>query len=218
MDRVVRHIREMSNGIENIQQVSHEKALELAIAAYNRKPQKRMNNISPREVVERGFFEKPWQILSSIPNDNYFDYFENKQIIDKKMAFAKKEFPFMQPVHISRDRIFRKKTKKEHLFAKKSFEPAFTTEIFYVISYKRPVLFSEPVMLKICDARGEIFPKGFYSYQLKKALIFTSQKLKIDNVIKSFYKDKVKYNVVQLQKFGKKTFDIKHSNMKFFDK
>ena len=218
LDRVVRQIREISNAIENIQKVNTVKAFELAIATYNRKPQKSMHNKSPIEISERGFFEKPWQILCSKTNNAHFDYFENKKIIDKKMANAKKYFPILQAVHVSRDRFFIKRTKKTKIFAKRSFEPAFTSEIFYVTSYKRPVIFSEPVMMKICDAKGNIFPKSFYSYQLKKALVFTSQKMKIDNVVKSFYKNGVKFNVVQFQKFGKRTFDINQSNMNFFEK
>ena len=71
-------------------------------------------------------------------------------------------------------------------------------------------------MVKVCDAKGQVFPKSFYSYQLKKGFVFTSQKLKISNVIKTFYKKGIKYNLVHFEKFGKRNFDIKHSEMKYF--
>ena len=216
MDRVVRQLRDMANAIENIQDLSPDKSMEMAIVTYNRKTQTILNNFSPRQVVERGYFEWPWQILSSKVKTDHFNYIENKKIINKKMALMKKEYPLLQAVHISRDNYFNKKINKASTFTKTTVQPAFTSEIFYVLSYKRPIFHEEGIMVKVCDAKGQVFPKSFYSYQLKKGFVFTSQKLKISNVIKTFYKKGIKYNLVHFEKFGKRNFDIKHSEMKYF--
>ena len=218
LDRVVRQLRDTSNAIENIQQISPDKAMEMAIGTYNRKKQTILKNISPREVLERGYFERPWQILSSKVIHDHFNYSENKKIIDKKMALTKKEFPLLQAVHISRDSFFNKKIDKASTFTKHTLQPAFTSELFYVMSYKRHIYHKEGIMIKICDAKGQMFPKSFYSFQLKKAFVFTCQKLKISNVVRSIYRQGTKYNIVQFEKFGDRTFDVKHSDMKYFEK
>ena len=128
-----------------------------------------------------------------------------------------KNIPLCSQFILAETSFFRQKYDVRGHFAKKSFEPAFTSELFYIESYKRPVLCSEPVMFKLCNASGQTFPKSFYSYQIKKAIVLTSQKLKVKCKKKTFYRNGIKYNIVNFEKFGNKPFEIKQANMKFYD-
>ena len=126
------------------------------------------------------------------------------------MKIYEKKIPILSPVQI---------VTNKGLFKKKSETPGFSREIFYIHHLKRPTLFNEGILFKLCNASGEILSPAFRSYELKRATLRSADKFRISSILSKRKINKQTVYSVKIEEFPQNmVFDIKASEMKFLKK
>ena len=113
----------------------------------------------------------PWEVIS---NQKGFDYIENRNEINKKMENAQKTYPVLSAVRI---------IKHKHVFSKKSIVSPCSKQIFYIYMHKRPLIYSEPILIKVIDVFGKIKTDVFHTNELKKVNISFEDKPIISRIV-----------------------------------
>ena len=98
---------------------------------------------------------RPWELGNRPRNE---DLSKNLAAIKQKLKEAQKEFKLNSPVRI------RVTTK---LISKASTQRLWSEEVYFVASFRTPLLSREPVCFKLKDSNGKILKGIFYSFELK---------------------------------------------------
>ena len=152
----------------------------------------------------------PWSVLSDKNDEKLkeFDFVENNKLIDKKMSSLQKKLPILSNVKLWTSR---------RQFAKGELSEQWTTETFYVTGFKRPLLHTEPVLIKISDRAGTELKGVFRDNELKivphKGLLTVTDF--VDKVKKE--RQTPAYYIVTIDTFGKTMFfKINNDQLKNF--
>ena len=177
VERLIRTLQEMiSVNLENIEtKEQYKKEFKLVLNIYNNQTHSFLNT-SPKSYLEsKEINSEPW----NIKKQNNFNYFKNKKIIQKHLKLIKKQFPINQPV-----RMF-KKVKK---YYKHSQFSTWSNQIYFVNSYKIPLLSESDIGIYLEDQSGKKLNGITYKNNLKKVKI--PDYMKIKKII-TFLKKKV---------------------------
>lgn len=136
LDRCIRTIRSISNNIKNLGGKSEKDAFIESIKIFNKSPKKSLGFKSPNQIIHEGYILSPWKFLSG-QKIRYFNYKENKAVIDRKMILAKRQMKTLTPVRISRTKI--KAIRKNNTFKKRSLMAGWTKEVYFIFGHKSKI-------------------------------------------------------------------------------
>lgn len=152
----------------------------------------------------------PWSLLSDKNDEKLkeFDFAENNKLIEKKMSSLEKKLPILSNVKLVTSR---------RQFAKGELSEQWTTETFYVTGFKRPLLHTEPVLIRISDRSGTELKGVFRDNELK--IVPHKGLLTVTDFVEKVNKERQKpaYYIVTIDTFGKTMFfKINNDQLKNF--
>lgn len=175
--------------------------LQTVTANYNNKSHSSLpEKMSPIEYLQylnknKTALPAPWTVLGSgnMNGSASFDFDKNYYEIEKKIRIMKKKLPILSTVKLAT-------TRRE--FAKGELSESYSVENFYITGFKRPLLHTEPVLIKVSDFNGVELKGVFRENELKLVPakgILTVSKF-IDKVIQK--KQKQSFYIVCIETFG----------------
>ena len=135
--------------------------------------------MSPNEFLNslnnnNRILEKPWSIINNQKEKNIteFNFDENKKEIDKKLENIMKQLPVLSCVKLATSR---------RQLSKGEYSEKWTIEDFYIRGFKRPLVYTEPVLVKVIDLKGDELKGVFRHNELK--LVPTKVVFTVTNII-----------------------------------
>ena len=205
-ERVIRSIGAIANNM-NKQDINFNlfNQLQTVTANYNKKSHSSLpEQMSPIEYLHylnknKTALPAPWTVLGSgnMKGSGAFDFDKNYYEIENKISIVKKKLPILSTVKLAT-------TRRE--FAKGELSERFSRENFYITGFKRPLMHTEPVLIKVSDFNGVELKGVFRENELKLVPakgILTVTKF-IDKVIQK--KPKQSYYIVCIETFGETVY------------
>lgn len=163
-------------------------------------------------IIQRTPFEALTTFNDILPwGPSDFDYESNKIEIDKTLKALQKKIPLLFPV-----RILISKRKRENVFKKEATGETFSKKIFYIHSFRRPLIKGEGIIIKVISKKGIIESEHFYKKQIKVLPSSLSQ-IEINQIISEKSINNIIFYKVLVKTFPKEEiFKIKKSLIKSY--